>query len=143
MAPEGAARDGVPTRTAAGCVSGDAVRGPFPRPPSHAMDAFPVMAVGCPIRARWRSGRSNHGAESGAGRSSHGSLVPAQRLAFSRPLEGITVIDRDHVFAASGRENRPDPAGRLERVVSPPLRISLPCMSLMTLDGDFAAFDRM
>jgi hypothetical protein len=39
------------------------------------------MAVGCPIHTGWRSGCSNHGVESCAGRSSHGSLVPAQRLA--------------------------------------------------------------
>jgi hypothetical protein len=81
MAPEGAAGDSVPTTTAAGCVPRDGARGPFLRPPSHAMDAFPVMALGCPIRTRWRSGRSNHRVESYAGVPSHGSLVPAQRLA--------------------------------------------------------------
>ena len=82
-------RDGARARSrrfrshamAVGCVPCDHVRGPSRRWPVQAMDAFPVMAVGCLIRARWRSGRVNHGAESGADRQSDGSLVPAQRLA--------------------------------------------------------------
>jgi hypothetical protein len=81
MACEGAAGDSVPTATAVGCVAWDGVRGRSPCWPVHALDALPVMARGCPIRARWRSGRSNHGVESCADRSSHGLLVPAQRLA--------------------------------------------------------------
>jgi hypothetical protein len=81
MAPEGAARDGVPTTMAAGCAAWDSVRGRSRRWPVQAMHAFRVTALGCPIRARWRSGRSNHGAESGADRQSNGPLVPAQRVA--------------------------------------------------------------
>ena len=81
MAPEGAACDGVPTTTAAECAAWDGVRGRSRRWPVQAMHACPVTALGCLIRTGWRSGRSNHGVESCAGRSSHGSLVPAQRLA--------------------------------------------------------------
>jgi hypothetical protein len=89
---------------AVGCVPWDGVRGPFlrfrsppGRPPDacrwdaarkrsrrwpvQAQDALPVMAVGCPIHTRWRSGCGNHGAESGVGVPSHGLLVPAQRAA--------------------------------------------------------------
>jgi hypothetical protein len=84
LAPEGLPGDSVPTTTAAGCVPGDGARRPSRRWPVQAMDACPVTALGCPIRARWRSGCSNHRAESGANRSSHGLLVPAQRLAHQR-----------------------------------------------------------
>jgi hypothetical protein len=63
----------------------DGVRGRSRCWPVQAGHAFPVTAVGCPIRARWRSGCSNHGVESGAGRSSHGSLVPAQRFGIQLP----------------------------------------------------------
>ena len=67
MAPEGAARDSVPTTAAAGCIPSDDARGRSRRWPIQALHACPAMAVGCLIRTRWRSGRSNHGAESGAG----------------------------------------------------------------------------
>jgi len=81
MASEGAACDSVPTTTAVGCVPGDGARGPSPHWLVQAMDARPAMAVGCLIRARWRSGRSNHRAESCADRQSNEPLVPAQRVA--------------------------------------------------------------
>ena len=59
----------------------DGARGRSPRWPVQALHALPVMARGCPIRARWRSGCVNHRAESSADRQSNGPLVPAQRLA--------------------------------------------------------------
>jgi hypothetical protein len=62
------------------------------------------MARGCPIRTRWRSGRSNHRAESGADRQLHGSLVPAQRLAHQPRRR----IDRDGVRTTSRFQNRRD-----------------------------------
>jgi hypothetical protein len=81
MAPERVPGDSVPTTMAAGCVPCDHVRGPSRRWPVQARDAFPAIARGFPIRTRWQSGRSNHGAESCADRQSDGSLVPAQRVA--------------------------------------------------------------
>jgi hypothetical protein len=88
---EGAARDCVPTRMAVGCGAWDGVRGRSRCWPVQARDAFPVMAVGCLIRARWRSGRGNHRVESGVGVPSHGLLVPAQRLAHQprRPKRSV------------------------------------------------------
>jgi hypothetical protein len=74
----------------------DAARKCSRRWPVQAVDAFPVMARGCPIRTGWRSGRSNHGAESGADRQLHGSLVPAQRRAHQprrRDRSGWRVYD--------------------------------------------------
>jgi hypothetical protein len=56
-------------------------RGRSRRRPVQAMDALSVMARGCPIRACWRSGCSNHGVESGVGFSTDRLLVPAQRFA--------------------------------------------------------------
>jgi hypothetical protein len=81
MAPKGAARDGVPTTAAAGCIPSDDARGRSRRRPIQALHAFPAMALGCLIRTRWRSGCANHGVESRTGRSSHGLLVLAQRAA--------------------------------------------------------------
>jgi hypothetical protein len=48
------------------------------------------------------------------------SLRRANGLRVSRWLEGTTLIDRECLFAASGRQNRPDPAGRLHALVGPP-----------------------
>ena len=89
-ASEGAAGDSVPTTTAVGCVPGDGARGPSPHWLVQAMDARPAMAVGCLIRARWRSGRSNHRAESCADRQSNEPLVPAQRPAHQPPQARCT-----------------------------------------------------
>ncbi len=93
MAYERVPGDSVPTRTAVGCAPWDGARGHSRRWPVQAMDAFPAMARGCLIRTRWRSGRVNHRAESGAGRSSHGLLVPAQRRAHQPRRR----LDREHL----------------------------------------------
>ena len=131
MASEGTARDCVPTRTAAGCVPWDGVRGRSPRWPVQARDAFPAMAVGCLIRTRWRSGRSNHGAESCADRQSDGSLVPAQRLAHQPRRR----IDRDCVPGDSNCQNRHDLGPRAASGcmrwlggTTPEVRVDLPAM---------------
>ena len=119
MASEGAACDSVPTTTAVGCVPGDGARGPSPHWLVQAMDARPAMAVGCLIRARWRSGRSNHRAESCADRQSNEPLVPAQRVAFSWRQEATRFMNRNDVVVAFSCQNRPDPAAQLERLVRP------------------------
>jgi hypothetical protein len=116
---------------AVACLPWDGVRGPFLRfrsPPGRPPDAclwdaarkrsrrwpvqaghaFLVTARGCPIRTCWRSGRSNHGVESGVGFSAQRLLVPAQRAAHQprRP-------DRSGSFSRHDTtENRPDLACR-------------------------------
>jgi hypothetical protein len=104
MACEGAAGDCVPTRMAAACVPRDGARRRSRRWPVQAEDAFPVMAVGCLIRARWRSGRSNHGVESGVGFAAQRLLVPAQRLAHQPRRQ----IDRECFLNTYTTHNRPD-----------------------------------
>ena len=115
MAYEGVPGDGVRMRSfsallgvmAVACVPRAGVRGPFLRYRSHAYGrrmrclgwrarAFPAMACpgnGCLPRdgARMPDSHglaircSNHGVESYTDRSSHGSLVPAQRVGIQLP----------------------------------------------------------
>ena len=86
----------------------DHVRRRSRRCPVQARDAFPVMALGCPIRTRWRFGRSNHGVESGVGFAAQRLLVPAQRLAHQPRRR----IDRDDWSVESLFPNRRDLARR-------------------------------
>jgi hypothetical protein len=66
------------------------------------------MAFGCLIRARWRSGRSNHGVESGVGFAAQRLLVPAQRVAYQPRRPNRSELPSPH----DSTKNRHDLARR-------------------------------
>ena len=64
------------------------------------MDACPVIALGCPIRTRWRSGRSNHGLNRALAAHPMVRSCPPNAWRISR----AATIDRDRFHAMIARK---------------------------------------